>query len=54
MEEERSVWNGDPSQALNLPAIILLALFFWLIFPLLSTVIQNSSVVVIENSPPLS
>ena len=34
MEEERSVWNGNPSQVVNLPAFILLGLFFWLVIPL--------------------
>lgn len=35
MAEERSVWNGTPSQVVNLPAFILLGLFFWLVIPLL-------------------
>jgi len=34
MDEERSVWNGNPSQVVNLPAFILLGLFFWLVIPL--------------------
>ncbi len=34
MNEERSVWNGNPSQVVNLPAFILLGLFFWLVIPL--------------------
>jgi uncharacterized membrane protein YdbT with pleckstrin-like domain len=35
MVEERTVWNGTPSQVVNLPAFILLGLFFWLVVPLL-------------------
>ena len=34
MDEERTVWNGNPSQVVNLPAFILLGLFFWLVIPL--------------------
>ena len=34
MEQERSVWNGTPSQVVNLPAFILLGLIFWLVIPL--------------------
>ena len=34
MDEERTVWNGTPSQVVNLPAFILLGLIFWLVIPL--------------------
>ncbi|MBA2491356.1 MAG: PH domain-containing protein [Gammaproteobacteria bacterium] len=30
---EKPVWNGTPSQVINLPAFILLGLFFWLVIP---------------------
>ncbi|MGH8501613.1 MAG: PH domain-containing protein [Gammaproteobacteria bacterium] len=31
---EKPVWNGTPSQVINLPAFILLGLFFWLVIPI--------------------
>lgn len=34
MEEEQSVWQGTPSQVVNLGSFILLGLFFWLVIPL--------------------
>lgn len=34
MDEERSVWQGTPSQVVNLGSFILLGLFFWLVIPL--------------------
>ncbi len=30
---EKPIWNGTPSQVINLPAFILLGLFFWLVIP---------------------
>lgn len=32
--EERTVWQGTPSQIINLGSFILLGLFFWLVIPL--------------------
>ena len=32
--EERTVWQGTPSQVINLGSFILLGLFFWLVIPL--------------------
>lgn len=34
MDEEQSVWQGTPSQVVNLGSFILLGLFFWLVIPL--------------------
>lgn len=34
MDEERSVWQGTPSQVVNIGSFILLGLFFWLVIPL--------------------
>ncbi len=34
MEEEQSIWQGTPSQVVNLGSFILLGLFFWLVIPL--------------------
>lgn len=34
MSDEKSVWNGTPSQVINLPVFILCGLFFWLVIPL--------------------
>ncbi|HEX7718345.1 MAG TPA: PH domain-containing protein [Woeseiaceae bacterium] len=34
MDEERNVWQGTPSQVVNLGSFILLGLFFWLVIPL--------------------
>lgn len=31
---EKPVWNGTPSQVINLPAFILLGLLFWLVIPI--------------------
>jgi len=34
MSDEKSVWNGTPSQVINIPAFVLLGIFFWLIIPI--------------------
>ncbi len=34
MSDEMEVWNGTPSQVVNLGTFILCGLFFWLVFPL--------------------
>ena len=34
MTDEKSVWNGTPSQVINIPAFVLLGIFFWLIIPI--------------------
>lgn len=31
---ETPVWNGTPSQVINIPAFFLLGLFFWLVIPI--------------------
>lgn len=31
--EEKSVWNGTPSQVINIPTFIFCVLFFWLLIP---------------------
>jgi uncharacterized membrane protein YdbT with pleckstrin-like domain len=33
MTAEQTVWNGSPSQVINLPIFILCGLFFWLVVP---------------------
>jgi uncharacterized membrane protein YdbT with pleckstrin-like domain len=33
-EEERSIWQGSPSQVINLPIFIVCGLFCWLIVPI--------------------
>ena len=35
MSEEKEVWFGNPSQAVNLGTFIFMGLFFWLVIPLL-------------------
>ncbi len=32
--EEKNVWNGTPSQVINIPSFIFCVLFFWLIIPI--------------------
>jgi uncharacterized membrane protein YdbT with pleckstrin-like domain len=34
MPEETPIWNGSPSQIVNLPGYLLCILFFWLVVPL--------------------
>jgi len=34
MSNEQPVWNGTPSQVINIPAFTVLGLFFWLVIPL--------------------
>lgn len=33
-EEERSIWQGSPSQIINLPVFVLCGLFCWLVIPI--------------------
>jgi uncharacterized membrane protein YdbT with pleckstrin-like domain len=33
MTAEQTIWNGSPSQIINLPLYILCGLFFWLVVP---------------------
>jgi uncharacterized membrane protein YdbT with pleckstrin-like domain len=35
MSNEQPVWNGTPSQVINIPAFTVLGLFFWLVIPLI-------------------
>lgn len=35
MNEEQNVWNGTPSQVVNIGSYVFLGVFFWLVFPLL-------------------
>lgn len=34
MSDEKSVWNGTPSQVINIPAFALWGIFFWLVIPI--------------------
>jgi uncharacterized membrane protein YdbT with pleckstrin-like domain len=34
MSEEKPLWNGTPSQVVNLPAFIIWGLLFWLVVPI--------------------
>jgi uncharacterized membrane protein YdbT with pleckstrin-like domain len=34
MADEKLIWSGSPSQVINIPAFILLGLFFWLVIPI--------------------
>lgn len=36
MSEEKEIWNGTPSQVINIPTFIGWGLFFWLVVPLLA------------------
>ena len=35
MATEQTVWNGTPSQVINVGIFVFMGLFFWLVFPLL-------------------
>jgi uncharacterized membrane protein YdbT with pleckstrin-like domain len=34
MSDEKSVWNGTPSQVINIPAFALWGILFWLVIPI--------------------
>jgi len=34
MTDEKPVWNGTPSQVINIPAFALWGIFFWLVIPI--------------------
>ena len=34
MSEEKSIWDGTPSQLVNLPVYVFCGIFFWLVIPL--------------------
>jgi uncharacterized membrane protein YdbT with pleckstrin-like domain len=34
MSEEKPIWNGSPSQVINIPAFVVLGLLVWLVVPI--------------------
>ncbi len=40
MAEEKLIWQGSPSQVINIPAFVCWGLLFWLVFPIFIIVWQ--------------